>query len=74
MPDSMAQHGGVHSGEEDGEADQATSTVASSTVLSPSWTSTLTSTGPARSGAGEAKTVRPRPLMVCLARIAPPSA
>jgi len=74
VPDSMVQQGGDQSGEEDEDVDHATSTVASRTGVSPRCTSTLTSTGPARSGTGEAKTVTPRPLTVCLAMIAPPSA
>jgi hypothetical protein len=55
--DSIVQHGGSQSAEESEFARQEISTSASRTGFSPFCTKTLTSTGPARSGAGEAKTV-----------------
>lgn len=72
----MLQQGGIHSAEVEATEDQETSTAAFKTgcLVASSCTSTLTSTGPARSGTGEAKTVMSRPLRDCRATMAPPSA
>ena len=57
MRDSIVQHGGSQSAEEAEFARQEISTVGIKNRLLAFLHKTLTSTGPARSGAGEAKTV-----------------